>query len=456
MLYFSSITRCYFYLDDITQLMQSHLGTPQAYYNAEGRPFYGWILYAWRYLPEPCDLRWIRAASLCLLGATGLLLMHITAPLFPNITSRTAIILTLCSLPALAIHVLWASMINALLAGLLALSAGIYFNKTHPRYHLAGAALLFISLALYQPASCMAIMPIFCIHLQKPLPIPSLIKRLLPFFLTTLAYVVWYRLHLTPFDIPTEASDFIRNRTQRSSLTHHPLQKLHWFISGAATNAFAGIFTLARSTIEQTAATFSVVTIGTALYRSRISLYACLSLLGLLLLSYYPSLLISENDLMYRTQTTLTLLTGILLFWGLMRLTPSHFFVPLSIGIAAISMLSGGYFYHRYFVELAHYEHATLRTLMEPIIAQNARNIAIIPPAWGRGIPRINSEFGHFSSAHDWVPYSYVHLLSFEITGEKRYFTERYVIPADFVGPRIQLKGAAILDANSALNGYIP
>lgn len=467
LLYLPAITNNYAFLDDATQAFGRTIALPMNidYYAIEGRPLYGFLLNFWRSLPDIAFLANFRALSLGFLLGIYLLHLHLLRDLFPAPFSRVCVAISIASLPALALQVLWTSMFQAMFAFLLSLLAGMAAlrfivqlescrSRSSVLQLLALPAFsvlsLLTALMLYQPMAEAYFAILLYYLLSRAIKSHYVIRdsyriflALLPYGIASILYLAWYKSGLFPFSIMDAGDEFILSRGSRATFTTDPLGKLDWFFSGPLHDALQLHFVFQNQPFDRIFVTLVVSVIVGALYsiyKSKFENLATfciwLASIGILAIaSLQLHLLLAESPNSFRIMVGLSLIIAVLFFSCSAELLKRLSLHRNVIGLLFFAYMGTAsmYAYHnykRYFIRPAVAEYNTVAEAVGDLLADQRRDFVLIKPGWHYQPinPPLNLEFGTYTTAHWWAAETYFKLIAYLKTGDPRYFRNIIVV----------------------------
>jgi len=402
---------------------------------AKGRPTYAVLIYvAFSYLHTVSDLRYLRLFGICLMTLLAWSLHQILVRQGWNRYQALFLSIIVCTLPPFQVYAAFAMVafypLAALLSGGAFYLADHAFEESRVLYKLGlavGAVLLMgVGLTIHQSAG-MFFWVFAAVSLFKP---EARLSDVLPRFL-------WYGIIVfaglcfgfTAYKLGMAVYGTESVGPLRSTLTTDIAGKVLWFLRWPLIDAL-NIHNLFPERWFTVMVGIFVITGLLWHFRGRFTERLVVSLGALLLLplSYLPNLVVAENWSSYRTQSTLTSLIVVYVFfaaWGYRRFLPSSFSgqeLTLELGIAAlISSILATYNVTTYFTVPQARELAWIRTQLAQADLTRVHSIYIIGVKSGDTLaPALRyDEFGLPSSAQPWCPWSMVHLSLQDMEGEQ-------------------------------------
>ena len=407
-----TLITCYGLLDDYLHLWvvtfeQTHLFSVLS---AMGRPLHAWLSeWLFRIFDSSCQLGYIRALSFLSAVLFCLLLYRTCRRSAWTALEAGSIALFICVLPAFGVYISWAvtfQIITAMALGFLAgeLAFAAIITQRNRFYLVVSALLLLLSLMLYQHAA-MAFWLYLAIAVFRPSDTVALsvkqVSGLITFFaLVIAAYFVFYQLYL----VRLIAADPINQLGEtRGALVTDYLAKLIFFFKSlflaASFGTFAGKFFITLPVLI-----IALSGLAIRLWRERCYTTGLLWLL-LLPLSYLPSLLVAENELLIRLLGCLSALLAIYLFVGISTLLAEcHLRIIRAVifaGLAVYSIVMTQHNVATYIVELQSIERtAVVSALQEHYNARSSHIVLRVPEQSNLAVPEQTFiEYGLPSSA---------------------------------------------------------
>lgn len=457
-------THDYVFLDDITASMCVRMeGFNNDYYAAEGRPIYGYFLRSWQFLETIRFFRGIRLYSLFSVIAFYFLLLRILRPLLSDTYSRISTAIALCLLPAVAIHILWASlfhvMTGAVFASIAAMLSLDAFKSSddrpfiHPLIRSIGSiALIIISLMMYQPIAMVFYFVLFVHYLsqtREPPKLPTLFKHFVScnvvYIIANAIYFTLFKLAVPPFNIVNTDDAFTTSRRDRFALVDAFSEKLDWFVFHSTRDMFKLVFIFEHGWLSTLILIFTigatVFYLGWRLIKktkgSRLSFNS--SFLGFLIVfcliaCFHQNILIDESSANFRIATSYSMAIALLVILSILRLPELFFNASTRVRQTTATFITIGFVlyshhnYNKYFVSNLESEVKTIGAIVDSYIQNDQRNLIVIKTDWERQPLQMfpNLEFGCFTST-PW-PADALQFAAFLKTHELFYFKNLHVV----------------------------
>jgi hypothetical protein len=378
------------------------------------------------------DLRIIR--SLSLLGFIILIgiLYEIIKKTHLSKAERISLLIFLSSVPSISLYISWAQYFTIPISLIFSVLSALVINKFKFKIKLnylsnfvllfSGILLLLLASFIHQSAS-MYYWVIFSIILffqdkikQKSTALIELFAKYLFVWISAMGFsYLWIVLAKNIISMPA---------ITRTKLVNDYLGKLIWFLDEVVIRSLN--FNLMKDSKLIAIFFILIIAIGFFIFFKKNNLNKFLGYLiitFLLLLSYFPNLVISENWASYRTQIAISSLFVIFIFLGFRNIAYSFFFekyqLVYKIFLLILPLISMGLYSYHQIIDMTFsqsIEIGFLKYLLSPLNYQEYKEIIIVRSSWEDSLSQaIFDEFGMPSSYTGWAPEPMIRLLLREI-----------------------------------------
>lgn len=386
------LTHCYGLNDDYIYLWVIRYGPRQLFdlISAMGRPLYQWLTeQVFSRADTLCSLASVRALTLASTVALALQLHRLLRRRGWALLEAACLSWMVCTTPAVGLFVGWAITFPFVVAMTLGLASGELAwagsGRTGQRRLLdlvVAAMLLYTALSIYQHAA-MAYWLVLALVVLTPTGMYIVPWRRLGivtgvFGLTLLLYFIIFKWRLAHFmAVDPQVMQIAASRTHLVGDWSAKLTFLgRSLLLAASFGQFVIVPWLAMGVL-------GLIMLGWLVARRRLRQWrSALIIVGLPLLAYLPSVVVSEDELKIRLFCVLSALLIVYLAWALLQIlaTPARAIGPL-LGLALWSGLAVHHNVARHIVALHVAERKTVSRALQQDYTATATRIAIVRPA---------------------------------------------------------------------------
>lgn len=352
--------------------------------------------------------------------------------------------LVLLLLPSFTVYAVWAVSCHSVYGAVLALPAFWLVERASQdtawrsrlRWGLGGMLLLVAALNTYQPTAMFYFTLLMALVLSPDLQGSSaVVLRRIGSHLLVAAVALGLSFVLLRLTAP-----YFGEQAQRGALGVDLQAKLSWFFQEPLSQSFLVLFlplelplSLQGQEVLASVLLLGVIPLGLFLFLPSARpdrLWRVVGALLLLPLTYLPNLIVAESWASYRTRGALAAAVALLLLVALSGLVqrlrlgelPRRYgSVALLLGLVVLGVSLNQFHITHYFVVPFEVEWRVVRQELAQASASAKRppqELVFLMPPQERPLPRLSfyDEFGHLSTARQWVPEAMCHLVLRELS----------------------------------------